>query len=110
MNHPLATLFEQFLRGRTFLTNVTPRTLISAAGCVKRGTRSSACGRVRVVMVHNTDMPDPWQREGEESHFRFSPEAHAVGIDGLLYALTHCVSVLTRRFTVTTLRASRNPC
>lgn len=28
MNHPLATLFDQFLRERTYLKNVTPRTLI----------------------------------------------------------------------------------
>jgi hypothetical protein len=48
-------------------------------------------GRVMVLMVHNTDLPDPWEREGEESDyfFRFSPEAYAVGIDILLYALTH---------------------
>jgi hypothetical protein len=48
-------------------------------------------GRIMVVMVHNTDLPDPWEREGEESDyfFRFSPAAYAVGIDILLYALTH---------------------
>jgi hypothetical protein len=48
-------------------------------------------GRLMVVMVHNTDLPDPWEREGEESEyfFRFSPDAYAVGIDILLYALTH---------------------
>jgi hypothetical protein len=48
-------------------------------------------GRIMVVMVHNTDLPDPWEREGEESDyfFRFSPNAYAVGIDILLYALTH---------------------
>lgn len=48
-------------------------------------------GRIMVLMVHNTDLPDPWEREGEESDyfFRFSPEAYGVGIDILLYALTH---------------------
>jgi hypothetical protein len=48
-------------------------------------------GRIMVVMVHNTDLPDPWEREGEESDyfFRFSPEAYRVGIDILLYTLTH---------------------
>ena len=48
-------------------------------------------GRIMVVMVHNTDLPDPWEREGEESEyfFRFSPEAYRVGIDILIYALTH---------------------
>ncbi len=28
MNHPLATLFEQFLKERTYLKNVTPSTVI----------------------------------------------------------------------------------
>lgn len=48
-------------------------------------------GRLMVVMVHNTDLPDPWEREGEESayFFQFSPEAYRVGIDILIYALTH---------------------
>ncbi len=48
-------------------------------------------GRLMVVMVHNTDLPDPWEREGEDPDyfFQFSPEAYAVGIDMLLYAMTH---------------------
>ena len=48
-------------------------------------------GRLMVVMVHNTDLPDPWEREGEDKDyfFRFSPEAYAVGIDILLYGMTH---------------------
>lgn len=52
---------------------------------------TDAQGRLMVVMVHNTDMPDAWEREGEDSDyfFQFSPEAYAVGIDILLYAMTH---------------------
>lgn len=48
-------------------------------------------GRIMVVMVHNTDLPDPWEREGEDKDyfFRFSPEAYAVGIDIVLYGMTH---------------------
>lgn len=48
-------------------------------------------GRLMVVMVHNTDLPDPWEREGEDHDyfFQYSPEAYAVGIDILLYAMTH---------------------
>lgn len=48
-------------------------------------------GRLMVVMLHNTDLPDPWEREGEDKDyfFQFSPEAYAVGIDILLYAMTH---------------------
>jgi hypothetical protein len=52
---------------------------------------ADAHGRMMVVMVHNTDLPDPWEREGEESEYfsRFSPEAYRVGIDILIYELTH---------------------
>jgi hypothetical protein len=52
---------------------------------------ADATGRLMVVMVHNTDLPDPWEREGEdpEYFFRFSPEAYAVAIDILLYSMTH---------------------
>jgi hypothetical protein len=52
---------------------------------------ADAHGRLMVVMVHNSDIPDPWEREGEDTDyfFRFSPDAYAIGIDIVLYALTH---------------------
>ena len=52
---------------------------------------ADAKGRLMVVMVHNTDLPDGWEREGEdpEYFFRFSPEAYAVAIDIMLYSMTH---------------------
>ena len=48
-------------------------------------------GRLMVVMLHNTDVPDGWEREGEDPayFFHYSPDAYAVGIDVVLYALTH---------------------
>jgi hypothetical protein len=48
-------------------------------------------GRLMVVMLHNTDIPDGWEREGEdpEYFYRFSPDAYAVGINLVLYAMTH---------------------
>lgn len=48
-------------------------------------------GRLLVVMAHNTDVPDAWEREGEDPQYfySFSPESYAVGIDILLYAMTH---------------------
>jgi hypothetical protein len=48
-------------------------------------------GRVMVVMTHNTDIADAWEREGEDPQYfySFSPAGYAVGINVLLYALTH---------------------
>jgi uncharacterized protein DUF4159 len=48
-------------------------------------------GRLMVLMVHNSDIPDGWEREGEDPQyfFHFSPNAYAVGIDAVLYAMTH---------------------
>ena len=50
-----------------------------------------AHGHLMVVMIHNSDIPDPWEREGEDTEyfFRFSPDAYAIGIDIVLYSMTH---------------------
>jgi hypothetical protein len=48
-------------------------------------------GRIIVVMTHNTDVSDSFEREGEDPQFfyQFSPDGYALGIDIMLYALTH---------------------
>ena len=48
-------------------------------------------GRIMVVMTHNTDVADAWEREGEDPGFfyQFSPDGYAVGINVLLHAMTH---------------------
>jgi hypothetical protein len=48
-------------------------------------------GRLMVVMAHNTDIPDTWEREGESQEYfdRFSPSGYALGVNIILYALTH---------------------
>jgi len=48
-------------------------------------------GRLMVVMAHNTDIPDTWEREGESKEYfdRFSPNGYAVGVNIVLYAMTH---------------------
>jgi hypothetical protein len=50
-----------------------------------------ARGRVMVLMTHNTDIADAWERAGEDPKFfyLFSPNGYAVGINVLLYAMTH---------------------
>jgi len=47
--------------------------------------------RVMVVMTHNTDIGDSWEREGEDHEFfiRFSPAGYSLGVNVLLYAMSH---------------------
>jgi hypothetical protein len=48
-------------------------------------------GRVMVLMTHNTDIADAWEREAQDPQFfyLFSPNGYAVGINILLYAMMH---------------------
>jgi hypothetical protein len=48
-------------------------------------------GRLMVVMAHNTDIPDTWEREGENQEYfdRFSPAGYAIGVNNVVYGLTH---------------------
>ena len=42
-------------------------------------------------MSYNTDIADGWEREGEEYEFfhKFSPDAYALAINIVIYALSH---------------------
>jgi hypothetical protein len=48
-------------------------------------------GRIMVLMTHNTDIADSWEREADDPQFffHFSPNGYAVGLNSVLYALTH---------------------
>jgi hypothetical protein len=48
-------------------------------------------GRIMVLMTHNTDVADSWEREGEDPAFfyQFSPNGYALGVNVLLHAMTH---------------------
>jgi hypothetical protein len=48
-------------------------------------------GRILVLMTHNTDIADGWEREGEGGEFfrRFSPPAYALGINVLIWVMSH---------------------
>jgi len=43
------------------------------------------------VMTHNTDIADTWEREGANREYfdLFSPEGYGIGVNFLLYAMTH---------------------
>jgi len=55
-----------------------------------RGIQDSH-GRLMVVMSHNTDIADTWEREGENHDYfsLFSPRGYALGVNVVLYAMTH---------------------
>jgi Domain of unknown function (DUF4159) len=48
-------------------------------------------GRMMVLITHNTDVGDSWEREGDDPTYflRFSVEGYALAVNVLLYALTH---------------------
>jgi hypothetical protein len=52
---------------------------------------SDAHGRIMVLMTHNTDISDAWEREGEDPRYfyQFSPKGYAVGINAMIYTMTH---------------------
>jgi hypothetical protein len=52
---------------------------------------SDASGRVMVLMTHNTDISDSWEREGEnpDYFYSFSPEGYALGINVALYSMIY---------------------
>lgn len=52
---------------------------------------TDAKGRIVVLMTHNTDIGDSWEREGEDHEFflQFSPAGYSLGMNVLLYAMTH---------------------
>jgi hypothetical protein len=48
-------------------------------------------GRLMVMTIHDSDIPDAWEREAEDPQYfySFSPDAYAIGMDMLLYSMTH---------------------
>jgi len=48
-------------------------------------------GRIMVLMTHNTDFGDAFEREGDDHEYflRFAPEGYAFGVNAILYSMTH---------------------
>jgi hypothetical protein len=72
----------------------------SGGGTSERGRDSAdvhtraitdAKGRMMVLMTHNTDVSDSWEREGEDPQYfyKFSVYGYQVAINVLLYTMTH---------------------
>ena len=52
---------------------------------------SNRHGRMMVLITHNTDISDAWEREAADPRYflEFSPNGYAVGLNVVLYAMTH---------------------
>ena len=52
---------------------------------------SDRAGNLLVLMTHNTDISDAWEREGEDPEFfyNFSPNGYAMGLNIVLYSMTY---------------------
>ena len=52
---------------------------------------TNEAGQVMVLMTHNTDISDSWEREGDDPvyFYTFGPRGYAFGINVVLYSLTH---------------------
>jgi hypothetical protein len=72
----------------------------SGGGTSERGTDSAQVhargiadkhGRLMVLMTHNTDVSDSWEREGEDPRYfyAFSVYGYEVAMNVLLYTMTH---------------------
>ena len=48
-------------------------------------------GRVLILMTHNTDIADSWEREADDPtyFYTFGPRGYAFGVNVILYAMTH---------------------
>jgi len=48
-------------------------------------------GRILVLMTHNTDIADGWEREqdNEDFFYRFTAQAYGVGINAVVWAMSH---------------------
>ena len=52
---------------------------------------SDAKGRVMVLMTHNTDVSDSWEREGEDKDYfyKFSVPGYQLAMNVIMYTMTH---------------------
>jgi len=97
MNHPLLhTQFEvkdipQIPNIGFYLgTHTTSERGSDSAQPHARGIADSR-GRLILLMTHNTDFGDSYEREGDSPEYfvAFGPRGYAFGINAILYALTH---------------------
>jgi hypothetical protein len=56
-----------------------------------RAILDEAGDRIMVVMTHNTDFGDAFEREGDDHQYflQFAPEGYAFGVNAIVYSMTH---------------------
>jgi hypothetical protein len=56
-----------------------------------RAILDEAGDRIMVVMTHNTDFGDAFEREGDDHQYflQFAPEGYAFGVNTIIYSMTH---------------------
>jgi hypothetical protein len=98
MDHPLwRTVFE--VKGLPQIPAIS-HWRRSGGGTSERGAETAVPdikavydrhGRMLVLMTHDTDISDSWEREGEEPEFfyTFSPNGYAFAINAVIYAMSH---------------------
>ena len=67
------------------------RSADATARCLMRRAINDDHGRIMVLMTHNTDIGDSFEREGDSRRYflEFSVLGYAFGVNALLYAMTH---------------------
>jgi Domain of unknown function (DUF4159) len=56
-----------------------------------RAIKDREDGRIMVLMTHNTDFGDAFEREGDDHRYflQFAPEGYAFGVNAIVYSMTH---------------------
>jgi hypothetical protein len=97
MDHPLYSIVYQIpkIPQITALQFWAPGASTSERGAESENPRIYAItdehGRILVLMSHNTDLADGWERETDNASFfqEFSPDAYAIGINVAVWVMTH---------------------
>ena len=92
------TLFE--VPGVPQITNIQYWRQVGGRTTSERGAETAEAhlrairdshGRIMVLMSHNTDVADSWEREGEDPEFfyQFSPAGYSIAMNVLMYVMSH---------------------
>ena len=69
----------------------TRQNAAATAPCRTCAPSSTKNGRIMVLMTHNTDFGDAFEREGDDHEYflEFAPDGYAFGVNAIIYSMTH---------------------